>query len=305
MANKVKFSLKVNDINLMAQRVTRLPGLKDMGKPPAAPHPESIAFLQKYPQKATRLQAALPGYIKLFREHPPIFNEAILLKLTNPDQTIKSNQRCAYNFACPERLRKDYSRGGTNQLEDISIVSIHPELMGNFLGSIPPDSRVLSLGFGDGVLELRAMAEKSCRIVGVDFQPGKVREAAGKGIEAICGGIHETLAAIQDRFPVVILSEVLGDLDAHSLFGQVKRVLTPDGKILLSTYLPVQECDGTGYERHWSRSLEAVLAKEGLMILGRKVWRIKDEQTQRIEAVEAGLDVEDGYVFYVIGRGRA
>lgn len=300
----MKFSLKVNDINLMVQRVTRLPGLKTLGMPSVVSQPEIFAFLQKYPHKSSRLQAALPGYLKLFKENPPIFNEAILLKLTNPDQTIKSNQRCAYNFACPERLRKDYSRGGTNQLEDISIVTIHPELMGNFLDSISPNSRILSLGFGDGVLELRAMAEKSCRIVGVDFQPGKVREAAGKGIEAICGGIHETLAAIQDKFPIVILSEVLGDLDAHALFGPVKRVLTPDGKILLSTYLPVQECDGTGYERHWSRSLEAILAKEGLMILGRKVWRIKDEQVQKIEIVASGLDVEDGYVFYVIGRGR-
>jgi SAM-dependent methyltransferase len=288
----------------MAQRVTRLPFAIDAGGSSSASLPGISAFLQKYPQRASRLRAALPGYLKLFREKPPLINEAILLKLTNPDQTIKSNQRCAFNFADPQRLRRDYARSESRPDEDLSIVRIHPELMGNFINNIPPGSSVFSLGFGDGELERKAIKEKSCRVRGVDFQPEKVRKAVEKGMEAICGEIHGTLSALQEKYPIVVLSEVLGDLDAHLLFGQVKRFLTPEGKILLSTYLPVQDCDGTGYERHWSRSLEAILAQEGLEIFERKVWRIRDEEMQKIEPVEAGLDVEDGYVFYVIGRRR-
>lgn len=309
----MKFEIENIDIYLMVNGVTRLPNIRALShlqKASTLPglqgnhHFELLnRFFERYPRKLARFMATFPLYAKYYKTAQIVLSEAILYKLTNNDQTPKANALCAFNFANQHRLVADYARGGTSQFEDVSMMDIHPDLAENFISRVPANSQVISIGFGEGKLEARLIAN-GCSVTGIEFVSRFAQKGRALGIEVIEGGAHSALEALDRKYGAVVMSEVLGDLDPHQIFEQAERILAKGGKILLSTYLPTLEVDGTGYERHWSRSLEEIFLPLGLVIKGRKVWLVKDDSLEKIEEVKSGLDVEDGYVFYEIMRSR-
>lgn len=254
------------------------------------------SFFSRHPQKFPRFLAAFVFYRKLHQGQPIVLNEAVLYRLTNPDQLPATNASCAYYFSHPTVLQDEYDA----ELEqDVSMLDTHPELMANFLTRISPSETVLSLGFGKALLE-KALLKKGGCVTGIEFVPARAEKGRTLGIQVHEGAIHAVLPTITEPFDVIVLSEVLGDLNAREIFAQVKRCLKPGGKILLATYLPDKENDETGYERMWTPSLRSLLAQEGLAIRFKYVAKVLDDDLKIIEPIPAAYDFADAYVFYEI-----
>ncbi len=266
-------------------------------------------FLESRPQIAPRFLVTVQQYMKLFDGKPFPVNNAILHKLANPDQTPRQNASCAYYFANPQKLVAEYAEGGyvDDEFEDMSMVAEHPQILRSFTRLIPPGSTVLSLGMGEAPIEAK-LAKKGAQVTGIEFVPELAERARKLGIEVICGDIHRELTGMQRQFDFIVMSEVLGDLDARRIFSQLPSVMHPQTKLLLSTYLPSPKVDGTGYERMWTRTLEKILGPNGLAITKKRVWRViehpyRDEEN--LVAVKDGYEFDDAFVMYVIEKRRA
>ncbi|MDW8351000.1 MAG: methionine biosynthesis protein MetW [Anaerolineae bacterium] len=79
---------------------------------------------------------------------------------------------------------------------------------------IPPQSRVLDLGCGDGELLVRLIREKQVTARGVELSEANVRACIARGLSVRQGNIEEGLADYPDgAFDYVILSQTLAYLD--------------------------------------------------------------------------------------------
>ena len=77
-------------------------------------------------------------------------------------------------------------------------------------GWIPPNSRVLDLGCGDGMLLQWLCEKRNCRGYGVEISSEKVNECINKNINVIQADIDGGLSIFdKNKFDVVILSQAL------------------------------------------------------------------------------------------------
>jgi len=181
----------------------------------------------------------------------------------------------------------------------------YPNFFLLFFDNIPYGSSVFSLGMGTSSLEVRLFRDLACQVKGIDFVKFNVEWARQRGLTAIEGNIHDELDRITEKFDIIVMSEVLGDLDAYAIFEQLRPLLKSEGKILLSTYLPHSHSrDETGYERRWTSSLNRILIAAGFAIVRKGVYKTAGERQATFLAfpqeVPNNEDVLDGYVFYEI-----
>ncbi len=147
-----------------------------------------------------------------------------------------------------------------------------------------PGSRVLNVGIGAGVLEALALDRR------VDIHALDPSEAAVAGLRKRLGlGGKVALGRVEDvpfgaaAFDAVVMSEVLEHLDDAALaaaLGEVRRLLVPDGRLLLTVphdeHLPDGEvicpCCGThfhrwGHVRSFNRAqLRETLERQGFRV---------------------------------------
>jgi len=82
------------------------------------------------------------------------------------------------------------------------------------VGMVPPGSRALDLGCGDGTLLAALVAGKGVQGRGVEVDEANVRACVSKGLSVRHGNIEEGLADFpDDAFDVVILSQTVACLD--------------------------------------------------------------------------------------------
>ena len=75
---------------------------------------------------------------------------------------------------------------------------------------LPPQSRVLDVGCGDGTLIEALIEEKNIDARGVELEEDKVKECISKGLSVIEGNAETELSQFPDKaFDVVILSQTL------------------------------------------------------------------------------------------------
>jgi methionine biosynthesis protein MetW len=75
---------------------------------------------------------------------------------------------------------------------------------------VPPESRVLDLGCGDGALLEHLMRERGCVGVGVEIRAEEVLACIERGVPVIEADIDEGLADFEDgSFDLVVLSQTL------------------------------------------------------------------------------------------------
>jgi SAM-dependent methyltransferase len=100
------------------------------------------------------------------------------------------------------------------------------------LDSVPPGATVLDLGCNSGGLGRRLIAEKGCRMFGVDVNPELVERAVSKGYDAYTG-LAEDLRYDDESFDVVVASELLEHVfDPALVLAEARRVLKPGGLLL-------------------------------------------------------------------------
>ncbi len=102
---------------------------------------------------------------------------------------------------------------------------------------IPPGSRVLDLGCGQGLLaSLLLAAGRRCSVRGIELMPAdaqRAREALGDAAEIVCGDIrHEDFCEPQ---AVVILDVLhyIGYAEQDQVLRRIRAALPPDGVLLL------------------------------------------------------------------------
>ena len=75
---------------------------------------------------------------------------------------------------------------------------------------LPPQSRVLDVGCGDGTLIEALIEEKNIDARGIELEEDKVKECISKGLSVIEGNAETELSQFPDKaFDVVILSQTL------------------------------------------------------------------------------------------------
>ena len=113
--------------------------------------------------------------------------------------------------------------------------SYHRRLEHMYRFLIPPGSRVLELGCGDGSL-LAALAPANG--VGVDFSPVMLEQARRRhpGLDFVLADAHD-LSGVEGPFDAIVLSDLLNDVwDVQGLFSSLHRLCHPGTRIVTNFY---------------------------------------------------------------------
>ena len=91
---------------------------------------------------------------------------------------------------------------------------------------LPPQSRVLDVGCGDGTLIEALIKEKSIDARGIELEEDKVKECISKGLSVIEGDAETELGQFPDKaFDFVILSQTLQAFyQPENVLGQLLRI---------------------------------------------------------------------------------
>ena len=91
---------------------------------------------------------------------------------------------------------------------------------------LPPQSRVLDVGCGDGTLIEALIKEKSIDARGIELEENKVKECISKGLSVIEGDAETELGQFPDKaFDFVILSQTLQAFyQPENVLGQLLRI---------------------------------------------------------------------------------
>jgi SAM-dependent methyltransferase len=113
--------------------------------------------------------------------------------------------------------------------------SYHRRLEHIYRFLIPPGSRVLELGCGDGTL-LASLAPANG--VGVDFSPVMLEQARRRhpGLDFVLTDAHD-LSGVEGPFDAIVLSDLLNDVwDVQGLFSGLHRLCHPGTRIVANFY---------------------------------------------------------------------
>jgi ubiquinone/menaquinone biosynthesis C-methylase UbiE len=107
--------------------------------------------------------------------------------------------------------------------------------------------RVLDVGCGTGRLAA-GLVERGNRVWGVDSSPEMVQAAKARGVNAKVARA-ERLPFKEDWFERAVLWLSVHLLDRPQAFAELRRVLAPDGRVLIATF------DPSHFERFWLNEL--------------------------------------------------
>jgi ubiquinone/menaquinone biosynthesis C-methylase UbiE len=115
----------------------------------------------------------------------------------------------------------------------------HHRLLQIYKFLIVPGQRVLEIGCGTGDLIGELEPEMG---VGIDFSDKMVKHAVKKypKLNFIQCDVHEI--CLREKFDVIILSDLVNDLwDVQSVFSQIRRLSTPETRVVLNIYSKLWE----------------------------------------------------------------
>ncbi len=95
--------------------------------------------------------------------------------------------------------------------------------------------RLLDLGCGDGRVGER-LSRLGYRVTGMDVSEQALAEAAERGITPLKGDVSSEIPVQAGNFDVVFAGEIIEHLfDTRAFLAEVRRVLKPGGKLVLTT----------------------------------------------------------------------
>ncbi len=130
---------------------------------------------------------------------------------------------------------------------------------------VPEGSRVLDIGCGDGVLGVKLIREKNCRVWGFDLDPTGVAEAKRKGVHAVTHDANMSFPYKARQFDIVICNELLEFVsDPNLVVSEALRV---------SKKTVIMEFPNFGF---WLYRLELLLGRfPRLALYGHRWWNTR------------------------------
>jgi methionine biosynthesis protein MetW len=101
-----------------------------------------------------------------------------------------------------------------------------PKVMHSIARLVPPGSRVLDLGCGDGALMAHLQASRQCTGYGVEIDDAKVQACIQRGVNVLQLNLEDGLAVFEDgSFDVVLQIDTLQHLrNAETMLRETARV---------------------------------------------------------------------------------
>jgi SAM-dependent methyltransferase len=100
---------------------------------------------------------------------------------------------------------------------------------------LPPDAAILDAGTGTGANLRLLRAAGFTNVTGLDFSPEAIRHCAEKGLGTVQQGDLCALPFGDDRFDLVLATDVLEHLDDDAAaLAEIRRVLKPGGTALVT-----------------------------------------------------------------------
>lgn len=145
-----------------------------------------------------------------------------------------------------------------------------------------PGEAILDLGCGDGVLT-KQIADRGCKVVGLDSSPDFVAAARRLGLEVVEG--NAVAMAFERRFDAVFSNAALHWIkDADAVIGRVARALRPGGRF-------VAEMGGHGCVKTLQSALIAELDRRGYDGKAANPWYFPTVEDYGARLAAAGFEV--------------
>lgn len=195
----------------------------------------------------------------------------------------------------PPPAKKTYRSGATlfrkvgkigwKKSDHFTYTYAFPALRRWLVAQIPQRQRILSIGCGTG--ELEKMLEPQARlVVGTDLLIEMVQRARRRNVKQLVQTDSHALPFAIASFDTVILPETLGYVNPEITFREIRRVLKPGGRLLITTY-PVHLVAHSVYRKRSASEISRLLEAAGFpvielrfLLLKRSVFREIEEEMQ-------------------------
>jgi SAM-dependent methyltransferase len=174
---------------------------------------------------------------------------------------------------------------GWKKSDHFTYTYAFPALRRWLVAQIPQRQRILSIGCGTG--ELEKMLEPQARlVVGTDLLIEMVQRARRRKVKQLVQTDSHALPFAIASFDTVILPETLGYVNPEITFREIRRVLKPGGRLLITTY-PVHLVAHRVYKKRSASEISRLLEAAGFpvielrfLLFKRSVFREIEEETQ-------------------------
>jgi len=170
---------------------------------------------------------------------------------------------------------------GWKKSDHFTYTYAFPALRRWLVAQIPQRQRILSIGCGTG--ELEKMLEPQARlVVGTDLLIEMVQRARRRNVKQLVQTDSHALPFAIASFDTVILPETLGYVNPEITFREIRRVLKPGGRLLITTY-PVHLVAHSVYRKRSASEISRLLEAAGFPIIERRFLLLKQSVFREIE----------------------
>ncbi len=178
-------------------------------------------------------------------------------------------------------LFRKVGRIGWKKSDHFTYTYAFPALRRWLVAQVPQRQRILSIGCGRGEVEMMLEAEARL-VVATDLLMEMVRGAKRRKVQHLVQTDSHALPFAAASFDVVILPETLGYIDPEVTFREVRRVLKPGGRFLITTY-PVHLVAHSVYKKRSVADVALALAHAEFLVTDRRFLLLKRGRLQEVE----------------------
>ena len=170
---------------------------------------------------------------------------------------------------------------GWKKSDHFTYTYAFPALRRWLVAQIPQRQRILSIGCGTG--ELEKMLELQARlVVGTDLLIEMVQRARRRNVKQLVQTDSHALPFAIASFDTVILPETLGYVNPEITFREIRRVLKPGGRLLITTY-PVHLVAHSVYRKRSASEISRLLEAAGFPVIELRFLLLKRSVLREIE----------------------
>ena len=170
---------------------------------------------------------------------------------------------------------------GWKKSDHFTYTYAFPALRRWLVAQIPQRQRILSIGCGTG--ELEKMLEPQARlVVGTDLLIEMVQRARRRNVKQLVQTDSHALPFAIASFDTVILPETLGYVNPEITFREIRRVLKPGGRLLITTY-PVHLVAHSVYRKRSASEISRLLEAAGFPVIKLRFLLLKRSVLREIE----------------------